>query len=394
MTAEQGKPLAEAKGEVSYGASFIEWFAEEAKRVYGETLPAPTTTALPGHQAADRRVRGDHAVELSDRDDHAQGRAGAGPRAARWSSSRPSRRRCRRWPWPSSRSAPACPPGVLNIVTADGANSIEVGQGAVRERPRAPPVVHRLDRGRPHPDAPVRADGQEALARARRQRALHRASTMPTSTAPSKARWSASTATPARPASARTGSTCRTACYDAFVEKLSAKAEDDQGRQRLRGGVTQGPLIDDAARREGASARGRRARQGRARSSTGGKKLGGASSSRPCSPTRPATCCARARKPSARRAGVPLQDRAGGVDAANDTEFGLASYFYSRDIGRIFRVGEALEYGMVGINTGLISTEHVPFGGVKQSGLGREGSHHGIDEYVEMKYLCLGDVLR
>jgi succinate-semialdehyde dehydrogenase / glutarate-semialdehyde dehydrogenase len=82
------------------------------------------------------------------------------------------------------------------------------------------------------------------------------------------------------------------------------------------------------------------------------------------------------------------------VDAANNTEFGLASYFYSRDVGRIFRVGEALEYGIVGINTGLISTEHVPFGGVKQSGLGREGSSHGIEEYLEMKYLCVGDILK
>ncbi|EHL20615.1 succinic semialdehyde dehydrogenase [Acidovorax sp. NO-1] len=80
------------------------------------------------------------------------------------------------------------------------------------------------------------------------------------------------------------------------------------------------------------------------------------------------------------------------VEAANDTEFGLASYFYSRDVGRIHRVGEALEYGMVGVNVGNISSEHVPFGGVKQSGLGREGSHHGIDEYVELKYLCIGDI--
>ena len=80
------------------------------------------------------------------------------------------------------------------------------------------------------------------------------------------------------------------------------------------------------------------------------------------------------------------------IEMANDTEFGLASYFYSRDVGRIFRVGEALEYGMVGINTGLISTAEVPFGGVKQSGLGREGAHHGIDDYVEIKYLCLGDI--
>ena len=82
------------------------------------------------------------------------------------------------------------------------------------------------------------------------------------------------------------------------------------------------------------------------------------------------------------------------VDAANKTEFGLASYFYSRDIGRIYRVAEALEYGMVGINVGILATEHVPFGGVKQSGLGREGSHFGIDDYVEIKYLCIGDILK
>jgi len=81
------------------------------------------------------------------------------------------------------------------------------------------------------------------------------------------------------------------------------------------------------------------------------------------------------------------------IAAANATEFGLASYFYSRDVGRIFRVSEALEYGMVGINVGILATEHVPFGGVKQSGLGREGSHHGMDDYVEIKYLCLGDIL-
>lgn len=83
-----------------------------------------------------------------------------------------------------------------------------------------------------------------------------------------------------------------------------------------------------------------------------------------------------------------------GIDAANNTDFGLASYFYSRDVGRIFRVSEALESGMVGINAGVIATEHVPFGGIKQSGVGREGSHHGIDEYLEMKYLCIGDILK
>ena len=82
------------------------------------------------------------------------------------------------------------------------------------------------------------------------------------------------------------------------------------------------------------------------------------------------------------------------IDAANDTIFGLASYLYSRDVGRIFRVGEALEYGMVGINVGILATEHVPFGGVKQSGLGREGSHHRMDDHLELKYMCLGDIER
>jgi succinate-semialdehyde dehydrogenase/glutarate-semialdehyde dehydrogenase len=82
------------------------------------------------------------------------------------------------------------------------------------------------------------------------------------------------------------------------------------------------------------------------------------------------------------------------IDAANATEFGLASYFYSRDMGRIIRVAEALEYGIVGANVGIVAAEHVPFGGVKQSGLGREGSHHGMDDYVEIKYLCVGDVLK
>jgi succinate-semialdehyde dehydrogenase/glutarate-semialdehyde dehydrogenase len=101
------------------------------------------------------------------------------------------------------------------------------------------------------------------------------------------------------------------------------------------------------------------------------------------------------RKPSAPLAPIfSFKDEPDAIEAANNTEFGLASYFYSRDVGRIFRVAEALEYGMVGINVGIIATEHVPFGGMKQSGLGREGSHHGMDEYLEMKYLCIGDVLR
>ena len=126
---------------------------------------------------------------------------------------------------------------------------------------------------------------------------------------------------------------------------------------------------------------------------TGGKRhaLGGPSSSRRCWPARRRRCWSRARKPSARWRRSSRFDTEDEVIAlANDTEFGLAAYFYSRDIGRVLRVAEALEYGMVGVNTGLISTAEAPFGGVKQSGLGREGSKYGIEEFLEIKYLCLG----
>jgi succinate-semialdehyde dehydrogenase/glutarate-semialdehyde dehydrogenase len=180
--------------------------------------------------------------------------------------------------------------------------------------------------------------------------------------------------------------------YDAFVEKLAAKARGIKVGNGFETGVTQGPLIDDNALAKveqhvaDATAKG-------ARIVVGGHKTGG----RFYEPTVLADAtsdmlCAREETfgPVAPVFRFKTEDEV--VALANDTEFGLASYFYSRDIGRIFRVGEALEYGMVGINTGLISTSEVPFGGMKQSGLGREGSHHGIDDYVEIKYLCLGDI--
>ena len=182
--------------------------------------------------------------------------------------------------------------------------------------------------------------------------------------------------------------------YDAFVEKLAAKARTIKVGNGFEPGVTQGPLIDGQGLAKveqhvaDALAKG-------ARVLAGGKRIG----ERFYEPTVLAGAtgdmlCAREETfgPVAPVFRFKTEDEA--IALANATEFGLASYFYSRDIGRIFRVGEALEYGMVGVNTGLISTAEVPFGGVKQSGLGREGSHHGIDDYVEVKYLCLGDVLK
>jgi succinate-semialdehyde dehydrogenase/glutarate-semialdehyde dehydrogenase len=182
--------------------------------------------------------------------------------------------------------------------------------------------------------------------------------------------------------------------YDEFVEKFAAKVRTAKVGNGFEDGVNQGPLIEEAALEkvqrhvDDAVARG-------ARVLVGGKRLSGQF----FEPTVVADAtadmlCAREETFGPFAPVFRFKTEQEAVDAANATEFGLASYFYSRDVGRIFRVSEALEYGMVGINVGILATEHVPFGGVKQSGLGREGSHHGIDDYVELKYLCLGDILK
>ena len=180
--------------------------------------------------------------------------------------------------------------------------------------------------------------------------------------------------------------------YDAFVARLAEKAQAIKVGNGFEAGVVQGPLIDEAAlakvERHVADARALGASI-----VTGGRRIG----ERFYEPTvlTNATAqmlCAREETFGPVAPVFRFETEAEAIALANATEFGLASYFYSRDVGRIFRVAEALEYGMVGINTGLISTAEVPFGGVKQSGLGREGSRHGIEDYVEVKYLCLGDI--
>jgi succinate-semialdehyde dehydrogenase/glutarate-semialdehyde dehydrogenase len=182
--------------------------------------------------------------------------------------------------------------------------------------------------------------------------------------------------------------------YDAFVQKFAAKVRAFKVGNGFEDGVVQGPLIEDAAiekvQRHVADAL---AKGGQVL--TGGHKLQGQF----FEPTVVANAtsdmlCAKEETFGPFAPVFRFHTEQEAIDAANNTEFGLASYFYSRDVGRIFRVSEALEYGMVGINVGILATEHVPFGGVKQSGLGREGSHHGIDDYVEIKYLCLGDILK
>jgi succinate-semialdehyde dehydrogenase/glutarate-semialdehyde dehydrogenase len=182
--------------------------------------------------------------------------------------------------------------------------------------------------------------------------------------------------------------------YEQFAQKFAAKVKTAKVGNGFEDGVNQGPLIEPSAVEkverhvQDAIAKG-------ARVLTGGKRLQGQF----FEPTVVADATADMVCATEETFGpfAPIfkfKTEQEAIDAANNTIFGLASYFYSRDVGRIFRVSEALEYGMVGINVGILATEHVPFGGVKQSGLGREGSHHGIDDYVEMKYLCLGDILK
>ncbi|RYG10116.1 MAG: aldehyde dehydrogenase family protein, partial [Burkholderiales bacterium] len=182
------------------------------------------------------------------------------------------------------------------------------------------------------------------------------------------------------------------AVYDQFVEKFAAKVKTQKFGNGFEDGVTQGPLIEDAAvdkvqrHVDDALAKG-------GKLLVGGHK-GGGQFFEPTviSEATADMLCAREETFGPLAPVFRFREEQEAIDAANRTEFGLASYFYSRDIGRIYRVAEALEYGMVGINAGVIATEHVPFGGVKQSGLGREGSSHGMDEYLEMKYLCIGDI--
>jgi len=182
--------------------------------------------------------------------------------------------------------------------------------------------------------------------------------------------------------------------YEQFAQKFAAKVKTAKVGNGFEDGVNQGPLIKPSAVEkverhvQDAIAKG-------ARVLTGGKRLQGQF----FEPTVVADATADMVCATEETFGpfAPIfkfRTEQEAIDAANNTIFGLASYFYSRDVGRIFRVSEALEYGMVGINVGILATEHVPFGGVKQSGLGREGSRHGIDDYVEMKYLCLGDILK
>jgi succinate-semialdehyde dehydrogenase/glutarate-semialdehyde dehydrogenase len=387
LTTEQGKPLAEAKGEIAYAASFIEWFAEEGKRVAGDTLATP---------AADKRIVvvkepiGVCAAITPWNFPAAMITRKVGPALAAGCPIvvKPAEST------PFSALAMAVlaeragvPKGVLNVVTGDPK---AIGAEMTRN-----PIVRK-----------VSFTGSTAVGRllmAQSATTVKKLSLELGGNAPfivfDDADLDAAVEGAIASKYRNNGQTCvctnrfyvHERVYDAFAGKLAAAVSKLKIGRGTETGVTLGPLINEAAVRKVESHIADALAKG-ASLVTGGKRhaLGrGFFEPTVLTGVKPNMDVA---KEETFGPVAPLFEFSSDeevVQLANDTEFGLAAYFYSRDIGRIWRVAEGLEYGMVGINTGLISNEVAPFGGVKQSGLGREGSHYGIDDYVVIKYLCI-----
>jgi succinate-semialdehyde dehydrogenase / glutarate-semialdehyde dehydrogenase len=390
MTAEQGKPLAEAKGEIAYAASFIEWFAEEGKRAYGDTIPA--------HQADKRIVVTKEPIGVC---------AAITP-----------------WNFPAAMITRKCGPAlaagctmVVKPATATPLSALALCELA--ERAGVPAGVLSCVTGS------ARAIGGEMTSNP-----IVRKVTFTGSTEIGKQLMVQCAATVKKTAMElggnapfivfddadldsavlgalaskyrNAGQTCvcanrllvQSGVYDAFAEKLAVAVEGLRVGNGLTEEVEQGPLIDMAAVEKieehikDAVSKGAKIVVG------GGRHEKGGTFFQPTILTGVTPDMKVAREetfgPLAPLFRFETEEEA--ISMANDTEFGLASYFYCRDIGRVWRVSEGLEYGIVGINTGIISTEVAPFGGVKESGLGREGSKYGLDDFMEVKYLCMGDV--
>ena len=391
MTAEQGKPLAESKGEIAYAASFIEWFAEEAKRIYGDVIP--------GH-AVDKRIVvikepiGVCAAITPWNFPAAMITRKAGPALAAGCTMvvKPATAT------PYSALALAelgqragIPAGVFSVITG--------ASGAIGTEMTTNPIVRKLTFTG---STEIGKQLMSQCAGTVKKVSLELGGNAPFivfDDADLDAAVEGAIASKYR----NTGQTCvctnrllvQEGVYDAFVEKLTAAVARLKVGDGLKGEVQQGPLIDlDAVAKveehiADAVSKG-------ARIALGGKRheLGG-SFFQPTILTgvTPEMLVAREETFGPLAPIFKFATDKEAVQMANDTEFGLASYFYSRDINRVWKIAEALEYGMVGINTGLVSTEVAPFGGMKESGIGREGSRYGIEEFLEIKYLCMGGII-
>ena len=388
MTSEQGKPLAEARAEVDYAASFTEFYAEEAKRIYGEIIPTPKKS---GRMLVLKQPVGVVGAITPWNFPLAMITRKISPALAAG---------CTLVVKPAPET-PLCalalaelavragvPPGVLNVVTGDAeaiggeltsnplvrmitfTGSTEVGKLLMRQSAATVKKLS-LELGGNAPfivfnDADVDAAVEGALA--------------------SKYRNSGQTCISANRMLVQAG------IYDRFAEKLAAKVAKLKVGDGAERDVEQGPLINAAAIAKVEAHVGDAVARG-AKLLTGGKRHAlGANFFQPTVLTDVTPDMTIAQEETFGPV-APLfrfRDEAEAVALANDTPFGLAAYFYTRDLSRSWRVAEALEYGMIGVNEGIISSELAPFGGVKESGQGREGSHHGIDEFVELKYVMMG----
>ena len=392
LTAEQGKPLAEARGEIAYGASYIEWFAEEAKRVYGDVIPPP---------ANDRRIVvikqpvGVVACITPWNFPNAMltRKVGAALAAGCTTVCKPATAT------PLSAFAmveladrAGIPPGVINVLAGH--------TSAIGDELTSNPVVRKLTfTGSTEVGKKLVADCSRTMKRTSMELGGN-APFIVFDDAHLDIAIQGTLASKYRNA----GQTCvcanRILVQDSVMDEYSAKLAEAVGQFKLgngaEDGVTMGPLIDDAAADnvvamiEDAAAKGAKVMVGGGRSKLGGSFieptiLSGVTSDMrvfreeifgPVSPL------------------VSFSTEEEAIAIANDTEFGLAAYFCARDVGRIWRVAEGLEYGIVGINEGIISNAMAPFGGIKESGNGREGSKYGLDDYLEIKYLCIGGINR
>ncbi|AVE58580.1 succinate-semialdehyde dehydrogenase I [Citrobacter koseri] len=388
MTLEQGKPLAEAKGEISYAASFIEWFAEEGKRIYGDTIP--------GHQADKRLIVikqpiGVTAAITPWNFPSAMITRKAGPALAAG---------CTMVLKPASQTPfsalalaelanrAGVPAGVFNVITGSA--------GAVGNELTSNPLVRKLSFTG---STEIGRQLMEQCAKDIKKVSLELGGNAPfivfddadldnavEGALASKFRNAGQTCVCANRLYVQDG------VYDRFAEKLQQAVSKLHLGDGLQADVTTGPLIDEKAVAKVQEHIADALEKG-AKVLCGGKAhaLGGNF----FQPTILVDVPNNAKVAKEETFGplAPLfrfKDEADAIAQANDTEFGLAAYFYARDLSRVFRVGEALEYGIVGINTGIISNEVAPFGGIKASGLGREGSKYGIEDYLEIKYMCIG----
>ena len=392
LTAEQGKPLAEASGEIAYGASYIEWFAEEAKRIYGDTIPAPggdkrivvikqpvgVVACITPWNFPNAMLTRKIAPALAAGCTVVCKPANATPLSA--------------FAFVELAERAGVPPGVINIVAG---RTAEIGAEMTSN-----PIVRKLTFTG---STPVGKQLMAACAKTVKRTSMELGGNAPFivfDDADLDAAIQGALASKYRNA----GQTCVCAnrllvqegIYDEFAKRLAAAVADFKLGDGAEDGITMGPLITENAANDvmafidDAVAKGATVVAGGSRSALGAAFI---------EPTVLTNVSENMRVFSEEIFGpvAPLfkfKTEAEAIAMANDTEFGLACYFYSRDVGRIWRVAEGLEYGIVGINEGIISNEMAPFGGVKESGQGREGSKYGLDDYLEIKYMCMGGIDR